>query len=264
MLSHTLKRKASLLTKQGFTIEKFSIENETNIEKMVGFAKEYYYKHNVGAPIATMVTKGTRNDVYAFDEKHIRLIMDPLIKTPFGESFGVYKSSELKGFMMTRVTTVEEHFRVPIIPDYNDYFNIKNENNYKHNIYQERILTNKLFRAEIDSDSWISDNLKPDDKIMFMRVGVTHPSLKGTGITRQFWQEMLRTTAKRLNCVCILSEGTQEQSIYAVERMGFDLVKEVGYDDFSNAFKRRVVTRVKQHPRICLQVKWLNKNIELA
>lgn len=163
---------------------------------------------------------------------------------------------------MTRITTVEQHFKTPLIPNYAKYFKTqktptsKNDSNY--NLHEERILTYQLFRGEIDSDSWISENLKPTDKIMFMRIGGTHPSLKGTGITRKFWQDVLKNTAEKAGCVCILSVGTQEQSIFAVERMGFSSVKEVVYDDFSNEFKRRVVTRVRDHPRLVLQVKWLD------
>ena len=90
MLSHTFKRKgSSLLAKHGFSIKKFTVEDEINVDKMVKFAKEFYYKHKVGAPIATMVTSGRRNDCYAFDEDHIRFILDPLVKGPFGESYRV-------------------------------------------------------------------------------------------------------------------------------------------------------------------------------
>ena len=260
MFVHTAKLNSSKLSSLGFHLKKFSLKNEQDrqeVGKMVDFCKEYYYKHKVGAPIATMVTKP--NDIYAFDEKHIRYIMDPLITEPHGESYGVYKngSEKLLGVMMTRVTTIENHFKTPVIPDYKQYFG-----NDDYNIYQERIKSNKIFRQQIDTDAWIYENLDSNkleltDKFMFMRVGGVHPELKGKGVTRQFWQEILHNTAEKTDCVMIISEGTQEQSIFAVKRMGFEIVKERFYENFDNEFKRRVITRVKDHPRICLQVKWL-------
>merc|ERR1711976_130600 len=113
-----------------------------------------------------MLTSGKYNDEYAYDEEHIRYVVDPLVEPKHGASFALFKDEEVKAFMFSRVTTVAEHFKIPLIPDYEQYFLGKNPDPK----YQERIATNIHVREAINTDAWIRENLTPEEKIMFMRI----------------------------------------------------------------------------------------------
>ena len=109
-------------------------------------------------------------------------------------------------------------------------------------------------REAINTDAWIRENLTPEEKIMFMRIGGSHPSLTGTGLTRWFWTNCVNPKLHGLEFDYVFSEGTQEKSIFAAKKIGFETKKEILMENLPQEFWNRVVTKVPEHPRLALQV----------